>query len=100
MIDDHLKALVEVVRSGIPRYLQNGGCSNCGGLPHTSTCLVGHLQACLDAYDTAYNPSFGDDRECAGCGHPYYRHFDGYDDNAPVGCKYCDCETFVNRLER
>jgi hypothetical protein len=35
-----------------------------------------------------YDKTFGDDRECA-CGHPYYRHFDGYEDNAPVGCKYC-----------
>ena len=37
-----------------------------------------------------YDPNFGDDRICK-CGHPYYRHFDGYDNNAPVGCKYCGC---------
>ena len=29
------------------------------------------------------------------CGHMYYRHFDGYEDNAAVGCKYCDCQVFV-----
>lgn len=40
-----------------------------------------------------YNPDYGDDRVCR-CGHRYYRHFDGYDDNAPVGCKYCDCFKF------
>lgn len=40
-----------------------------------------------------YDAQFGDDRECE-CGHAYYRHFDGYEDNAPVGCKYCDCETW------
>lgn len=28
------------------------------------------------------------------CGHPYHRHFDGYEDNRPVGCKYCDCYIF------
>jgi len=31
------------------------------------------------------------------CGHPYHRHFDGYDNMAPVGCKYyssCECERF------
>ncbi len=35
-----------------------------------------------------YDPEFGDDVECL-CGHPYYRHFDPYDDMEPVGCKYC-----------
>lgn len=38
----------------------------------------------------AYDATFGDERECA-CGHSYYRHFDTYDEMAPVGCKYCDC---------
>lgn len=40
-----------------------------------------------------YNPNYGDDRICK-CGHPYYRHFDPYEDNNPVGCKYCQCGTF------
>jgi hypothetical protein len=35
-----------------------------------------------------YDPLYGDDKLCD-CGHPYYRHFDTYDDMAPVGCKYC-----------
>ena len=35
-----------------------------------------------------YDPSFGDERRCK-CGHPYYRHFDTYEDMSPVGCKYC-----------
>jgi hypothetical protein len=35
-----------------------------------------------------YDPAFGDDRLCE-CGHSYYRHFDTYEDMAPVGCKYC-----------
>lgn len=29
------------------------------------------------------------------CGHQHYRHFDSYEDNRPVGCKYCGCMTFV-----
>jgi hypothetical protein len=41
-----------------------------------------------------YDPSFGDTARCI-CGHYYYRHFDGYDDNAPVGCKYCPCDFFI-----
>lgn len=41
-----------------------------------------------------YNPNFGDDRECE-CGHPYYRHFDTYDDMDACGCKYCGCGYFT-----
>lgn len=43
-----------------------------------------------------YNPVFGDDKICK-CGHSYYRHFDGYEepDDMDVGCKYCDCWTFI-----
>lgn len=40
-----------------------------------------------------YNPAYGDARVCK-CGHPYYRHFDSYEDNDPCGCKYCGCDTF------
>lgn len=45
-----------------------------------------------------YNPKYGNDRMCE-CGHPYYRHFDTYEDMYPIGCKYCDCETFVEKKE-
>lgn len=41
-----------------------------------------------------YNPNYGDDKKCV-CGHPYYRHFDTYDDMYPCGCKYCACRTFT-----
>lgn len=44
--------------------------------------------------DRAYNPEYGDERVCE-CGHPYYRHFDSYEDNRPCGCKYCMCYEFV-----
>lgn len=37
-----------------------------------------------------YDDEFGDDKQCR-CGHPYYRHFDTYEDMRHVGCKYCDC---------
>ena len=40
-----------------------------------------------------YDKNFGDTRTCK-CGHPYYRHFDSYDEMNPVGCKYCHCEQF------
>lgn len=40
-----------------------------------------------------YNPNYGDDRLCE-CGHPYYRHFDTYEDMYTCGCKYCRCFYF------
>lgn len=40
-----------------------------------------------------YNSSFGDEKLCS-CKHPYYRHFDSYDDMNPIGCKYCQCSRF------
>ena len=40
-----------------------------------------------------YNPNYGDDKICV-CGHPYYRHFDSYDNMYPCGCKYCGCNNF------
>ena len=47
----------------------------------------------LNTERAAYDKGFGDDRKCL-CGHPYYRHFDTYDDMYPVGCKYCECTEF------
>lgn len=35
-----------------------------------------------------YDESFGDNKLCE-CGHPYYRHFDTYDNMSAIGCKYC-----------
>jgi hypothetical protein len=40
-----------------------------------------------------YNNKFGNDKQCI-CGHPYYRHFDSYENMDPIGCKYCDCVDF------
>lgn len=36
------------------------------------------------------------DQACgrSGCGHPYHRHFDPYEGDREVGCKYCPCEAF------
>lgn len=43
-----------------------------------------------------YDANFGDEKVCT-CGHSYYRHFDTYEDMAPIGCKYCDCHVFEER---
>jgi len=44
-----------------------------------------------------YDPNFGDNKICS-CGHKYYRHFDTYDDMAPIGCKYCPCHIFKEKV--
>lgn len=44
-----------------------------------------------------YNPEFGDDKKCK-CGHSYYRHFDTYEEMSPVGCKYCGCYDFKEKI--
>jgi len=42
-----------------------------------------------------YDPMHDQEALCE-CGHTYHRHFDPFEDYAPVGCKYCDgeCERF------
>jgi len=40
-----------------------------------------------------YNTNYGDNKICE-CGHPYYRHFDTYEDMYAIGCKYCRCNEF------
>ena len=45
-----------------------------------------------------YDPTFDEYKECI-CGHPYYRHFDTYEDMRPVGCKYCGCGSFQEEVE-
>ncbi len=44
-----------------------------------------------------YNKDYGDDRICK-CGHPYYRHFDPFEGNRSVGCKYCACYMFEEKI--
>ena len=57
---------------------------------------IGFLLKQVDvAGDKAYNPAFGNNRLCT-CGHPYYRHFDGYEGKYPIGCKYCLCRTYID----
>jgi len=46
----------------------------------------------------AYDPEYGDRKICE-CGHEYNRHFDSYEDMAPMGCKYCFCYGFRLRQE-
>lgn len=49
-----------------------------------------------------YDPNLGDNVLCK-CGHPYYRHFDTYNNMAPIGCKYaylCHCENFEKSVDK
>lgn len=45
-----------------------------------------------------YNPEYGDSRICI-CNHTYDRHFDSYDDMKSIGCKYCQCYNFEEKIK-
>lgn len=44
-----LAKLHTIVREALAHYGRNGGCSNCGGIPHTLTCMVGRLAAAIES---------------------------------------------------
>jgi len=46
----------------------------------------------------SWNPDYPADDVCI-CSHPYYRHFDTYENMSPVGCKYCLCSEFKSKIE-
>jgi hypothetical protein len=57
------------------------------------------VQHIIVEYDEMlYNPEYGNDRICE-CGHPYYRHFDSWDNMCACGCKYCACDKFEESKE-
>ncbi len=56
-------------------------------------------RAALSSTPTPHDKSRDQEALCQ-CGHPYYRHFDTYEDMRPVGCKYCDCGTFSSAPTR
>ncbi|MEK6878572.1 MAG: hypothetical protein AABY22_03140 [Nanoarchaeota archaeon] len=45
-----------------------------------------------------YNPNYGDSRICI-CGYEYYHHFNSYDNNRNIGCKYSKCYDFIENKE-
>lgn len=56
-----------------------------------------YLEKIVTTTEYSYNPKYGDDRICK-CGHSYYRHFDTYEQMSNVGCKYCQCHHFEERI--
>lgn len=57
-----------------------------------------YVESVTFTLDKSYNPDYGDNRICK-CGHPYFRHFDSWDDNEACECKYCSCFTFEEKIE-
>ena len=57
-----------------------------------------YIKTVVTTVHRRYNLAYGADRECV-CGHAYYRHFDPYEGNEAVGCKYCGCGTFIEKAK-
>lgn len=76
----HLKELVDLYESG-----------------ESSSTNSAYIEEVNIQIELKYNPNFGDDRVCT-CGHPYHRHFDSYENMEVVGCKYCQCYHFEDKL--
>lgn len=53
-----------------------------------------HAVALGVSHKAKYNPKLDVAGHDCVCGDPYGRHFDGYEHNAHVGCKYCECREF------
>jgi hypothetical protein len=53
----------------------------------------------LERVPAPWDETHPQDAPCAHCTHPYFRHYDGYEDNAAVGCKYCGCFEFIEQGE-
>lgn len=64
-----------------------------GSAESLSAFLTKHVADREDPWRT-YDQEYGDDRPCAACSHPYYRHFD-WGHAYASGCKYCECPTFM-----
>lgn len=56
-----------------------------------------YLEIVHEIIEKFYNPLYGDERICE-CGHTYYRHFDTYEKMENVGCKYCQCNEFKEKI--
>ena len=57
-----------IAQEFIDYYTKAGGCSNCGGVPHTTTCFVGRFTAALAAPPQTPQP------EMCVCGHTTENH--------------------------
>jgi hypothetical protein len=51
------------------------------------------LTELTEQINRSWNPEHDQQAKCT-CSHAYERHFDSYEDMYPIGCKYCECDTF------
>ena len=85
------KYMVDIREDGI--YIRLAGNEDSGYAFSEEFVKVYPLKSSHTQPSVAYDKNFGDNRLCE-CRHPYYRHFDSYDNMAAVGCKYCQCDGF------
>lgn len=89
---DSCQALDDFVR------LVDGGATFEGNLitDGTTTVSLKNLREALVGlgYGARYNDPNHDQHIKCTCGHAYYRHFDPFENDREVGCKYCACTRF------
>ena len=84
------KTLLDLIR-----YVRNIGYNEGWLAAHTLPPIAEpYLKESKIIVERKYNPDYGDERMCQ-CGHYYHRHFDTWADMDACGCKYCECEDFV-----
>lgn len=84
------ETLREAAEAFVSHYRKNGGCGHCGGIPHTTTCHVGRIEAALA--EAAERPAPGDDDEHRSV----VRDMPGRPVAAPcalIGCHYGEAAT-------
>lgn len=53
------------------------------------------LSELTEQINRSWSPNHDQQAKCT-CSHAYERHFDSYEDMYPIGCKYCECDTFTD----
>ena len=63
-------------------------------MKHLQTVEPPYLEEIIVTVVRKWNPKHDQNTLCC-CGHPYERHFDSYEGMDPIGCKYCECQSFT-----
>lgn len=84
-----VEIILSIDQAKILRYALEG---------HEDPEIIKILNGLTDEIERSWNPNRDQQEKCT-CSHSYERHFDSYEDMYPIGCKYCECDTFERANE-